>query len=74
VRKVNAAINDSMLSAEERMRVVEDVPAPLRHAVAAECYHTNENITFGWVAAIARVLTLEVPNLLRAHGVQPEFA
>jgi len=46
----------------------------LCHTVAVECYRTNENVTFGWVASIAGVLTLKVPDLLRAHGVKPEFA
>ena len=72
-QRVNQAINDPALSPEERMKVVEDVPAPLRHAVAAECYRTNENVTFGWVAAIAGVLSFEAPDLLRAYGVEPEF-
>lgn len=74
VQKVNEAINDPTLSQEERTNVVQSVPAPLCHAVAAECYRTNENVTFGWVATIAGVLTFEVPDLLRAHGVEPEFA
>lgn len=73
-QRVNQAINDPALSPEERKEVVRSVLAPLRHAVAAECYRTNENVTFGWVATIAGVLTLEVPDLLRAHGVEPEFA
>ncbi|RLC60686.1 MAG: hypothetical protein DRI80_10460 [Chloroflexota bacterium] len=73
-QKVNAAINDQTLSPEERMEVINSVPAPLRHAVAAECYRTNENVTFGWAATIAGVLSFEVPDLLRAHGVEPEFA
>jgi len=72
-QKVNAAINDQTLSPEERMEVINSVPAPLRHAVAAECYRTNENVTFGWAATIAGVLSFEVPDLLRAHGVEPEF-
>lgn len=71
--KVNAAIDDPALSAEERRAVIDDVPAPLRHAVAAECYRANENVTFGWAATIAGVFTWEVPDLLRAHGVEPEF-
>ena len=71
---VNRAINDPTLSPEGRAKVVEEVPAPLRHAVAAECYRTNENVTFGWAESIAGVLTFEVPDLLRAHGVEPEFA
>ena len=73
VQKINEAINDPTLSQEERTNVVQSVPAPLRHAVAAECYRTNENVTFGWVAAIAGVLTFEAPDLLRAYGVEPEF-
>ncbi len=71
--KVNQAIDDPSLSAEERQTVIDAVPAPLRHAVAAECYRSNENITFGWAATIADVFTWEVPDLLRAHGVEPEF-
>ncbi len=39
----------------------------------AECYRTNENITFGWAATIAGLFTWEVPELLRAYGVEPEF-
>ena len=74
VRKVNVAINDETLTSEERMELINGIPAPLRHAVAAKCYRTNENITFGWTAAIAGVLSFEVPDLLRAHGVEPEFA
>jgi len=73
-QKVNAAINDPTLSQKEREEVVKSVPTPLRHAVAAECYRANKNVTFGWVAAIAGVLALEVPDLLHAHGVEPEFA
>jgi hypothetical protein len=68
--KVNGAIDDLALSAEERQALIDDVPAPLRHAVAAECYRTNENITFGWAATIAGVFTWEVPELLRAYGVE----
>lgn len=72
-QKVNAAINDPAMSPEKRTEVVDSVPAPLRHAVAAECYRTNENVTFGWAATIAGVLTLEAPDLLRSQGVEPEF-
>ncbi|MEE8390029.1 MAG: hypothetical protein V3S14_04435 [Anaerolineae bacterium] len=72
VQKVNEAINDPTLSQEERTNVVQSVPAPLRHAVAAECYRTNENVTFGWVATIAGVLTFEAPDLLRVFGVEPD--
>lgn len=72
--KVNEAINDPTLSAKDRQEVIDNVPAPLRHAVAAECYRTNENVTFGWAATIAGVFTWEVPELLRAYGVEPEFA
>ncbi len=36
----------------------------------AECYRTNENITFGWAATIAGLFTWEVPELLRAYGVE----
>ncbi len=71
-QKVNAAIDDPTLSPEERTEVIDSVPAPLRHAVAAECYRTNENITFGWVAAIARVFTWEAPDLLQIFGVEPD--
>jgi hypothetical protein len=69
-QKVNAAIDDPALNPEERTKVIESVPAPLRHAVAAECYRTNENITFGWVATIARVFTWEAPDLLQVFGVE----
>ena len=72
VRKVNAVLGNSVSSQAERAQVVAGVPDPLRHAVAAECYRTNGNITFGWVAAIAGILTFEVPDLLRAYGVEPD--
>ena len=72
-QKVNAVLNDPTPSPEKRTEVIDGVPAPLRLAVAAECYRTNENVTFGWAATIAGVLTLEVPDLLRAYGVEPEF-
>ena len=70
--RVNRAIGDPVLGSEERTEVVQRVPAPLRHAVAAECYRSSENVTFGWVASIAGVLTFEVPDLLRAFGVHPD--
>jgi hypothetical protein len=72
VEKVNAAINDPTLDPEGRMEVVNDVPAPLRHAVAAECYRTNENVTFGWVATVAGIFTWEVPDLLQVFDVEPD--
>jgi len=72
-KKVNDVINAPAKSAEERQAVIAEVPAPLRHAVAAECYRTNENVTFGWAATIAGVFTWEAPELLRAHGVEPEL-
>jgi len=74
VRRVNAAISDQTLGDDERRAIIKSIPPPLRHAVAAECYRSNEDVTFGWVAEIAGILTFEVPDLLRAHGVEPEFA
>ncbi len=71
-KRVNAAINDPTLSAVERKHIIARIPSPLRHAVAVECYRTNENVTLGWVATIADILTLDAPDLLRAHGVEPE--
>jgi hypothetical protein len=71
-QKVNAAIDDPTLKTEDRTKVIENVPAPLRHAVAAECYRTNENITIGWVATIARVFTWEVPDLLQVFDIEPD--
>lgn len=71
--RICATIENESLTDKARRQIVESVPPPLRHAVAAECYRTNENITFGWVATIASVFTWEVPDLLRAHGVEPEF-
>lgn len=73
VRRVNAAIDDQTLDDEKRQAIIKSVPPPLRHVVAAECYRTNESVTFGWVAEIAGILTFEVPDLLRAQGVEPEF-
>ena len=72
VQKVNTAINDPTLNPEELEAAVEAVPSPLRHVVAAECYRTNDNVTFGWAATIAGIFTWEVPDLLRAFGVEPD--
>ena len=69
--RVNATINDPVYR-KDRDRVIARIPAPLRHAVAVECYRLNKNVTLGWVAAIAGVLPLEAPDLLRAHGIEPE--
>ena len=73
-QRINEAINAPALTADQRRRIVHSVPGALRHAVAAECYRTNVNVTFGWVAAIADVLALDVPALLQAHGVEPDLS
>lgn len=53
--RICAAIENESLTDKERRQIVKSVPPTLRHAVAAECYRTSENVTFGWVAAIAGV-------------------
>ena len=71
--RVNAAIDDPALTPEQRQAVIDTIPAALRPAVAAECYRTNENVTFSWVAVIADTFTWEAPALLRAHGIEPDY-
>ena len=71
--RVNAAIDDPDLTPEQRQAVVDTIPAALRSTVAVECYRTNENVSFSWVAAIAGTFTWEAPALLLAHGVEPNY-
>jgi len=69
-------INHALANSDTREQsdvLIALLPPELRKAVAAEVYRTNSEVTLARAAEIAGVFSWEIADVLRDHGVEPEY-
>lgn len=69
-------INHALANSDTREKcdaLIALLPPELRKAVAAEVYRMNSEVTLARAAEIAGVFSWEIADVLREHGVEPEY-
>lgn len=69
-------INHALANSDTREQsdvLIALLPPELRKAVAVEIYRTNSEVTLARAAEIAGVFSWEIADVLRDHGVDPEY-
>jgi predicted HTH domain antitoxin len=69
-------INHALANSDTREQsdvLIALLPPELRKAVAVEVYRTNSEVTLARAAEIAGVFSWEIADILRDHGVEPEY-
>jgi predicted HTH domain antitoxin len=69
-------INHALANSDTREQsdvLITLLPPEFRKSVAAEVYRTNSEVTLARAAEIAGVFGWEIADILRDHGVEPEY-